>query len=142
MKFKFINANNSRKANVIKRFWFFLLLTLLPLSSSAILFFTMSFILFIPSSPNIPAHSLPTSSPLLSLSLPSFVLLLFSLFSFISTHSLLHFVILAAPPVILKELKSVRLMEGSDLTFESKITGTPIPKITWYKDDREIIPGG
>ena len=48
---------------------------------------------------------------------------------------------LAAAPVILKELKSIRLMEGSDLTFESKISGTPIPKVTWYKDDREIIPG-
>merc|ERR1712142_743286 len=46
-----------------------------------------------------------------------------------------------AAPVILKELKSIRLMEGSDLTFESKISGTPVPKITWYKDDREIIPG-
>ena len=32
-------------------------------------------------------------------------------------------------------------MEGSDLTFESKISGTPIPKITWFKDEREIIPG-
>uniref|UniRef100_A0A8C4S640 Ig-like domain-containing protein n=1 Tax=Erpetoichthys calabaricus TaxID=27687 RepID=A0A8C4S640_ERPCA len=39
-------------------------------------------------------------------------------------------------------LKSYRILEGMSATFHCKVSGHPLPKISWFKDGRRIMPGG
>ena len=41
-------------------------------------------------------------------------------------------------PEFTKQLKSVDIPEGAQLTLECHVTGTPAPKITWQKDDIDL----
>lgn len=45
------------------------------------------------------------------------------------------------PPEIIKDLNSVSVIQGKNAEFQCKITGTPKPKITWYKGARELANG-
>ncbi|XP_037070961.1 twitchin-like isoform X2 [Pollicipes pollicipes] len=48
----------------------------------------------------------------------------------------------ATPPEIIQPLKNVMALQNKSATLECKITGSPKPKITWYKGNREIFSGG
>ena len=47
----------------------------------------------------------------------------------------------ATPPEIVQPLKNVMALQNKSVTMQCVITGSPKPKITWYKGNREIFNG-
>ncbi|XP_077997324.1 muscle M-line assembly protein unc-89-like [Glandiceps talaboti] len=45
------------------------------------------------------------------------------------------------PPKFTKKITECEVIEGSAARFECKITGTPAPEVTWYKDKKELKEG-
>lgn len=43
-------------------------------------------------------------------------------------------------PVIKSELSHITAQDGDQVRFEAEIVGTPVPTITWYKDEQLIHP--
>ncbi|XP_007895543.2 myopalladin isoform X1 [Callorhinchus milii] len=41
-------------------------------------------------------------------------------------------------PIFDKKLKHFRVVEGSPVTFSSKVVGIPVPKVYWFKDGKQI----
>lgn len=41
-------------------------------------------------------------------------------------------------PEILEPLKSAVIKEGETITFQTQVTGTPTPKVQWFKDGKEL----
>lgn len=42
------------------------------------------------------------------------------------------------PPTLVSGLKNVTVMEGESVTLECHISGYPLPKVTWYREDYQI----
>ncbi|KAJ8255365.1 hypothetical protein GJAV_G00204050 [Gymnothorax javanicus] len=45
-------------------------------------------------------------------------------------------------PIFDTPVKNYRILEGMGVTFHCKVSGTPLPKVAWYKDGKRIRHGG
>ncbi|CAG0878668.1 unnamed protein product [Darwinula stevensoni] len=45
-----------------------------------------------------------------------------------------------SPPQLAQKPRSSKVLEGSDATFQAKVTGNPRPKVTWFKNGIRIRP--
>ncbi|EDO49558.1 predicted protein, partial [Nematostella vectensis] len=46
------------------------------------------------------------------------------------------------PPEFVRKISNIELTEGEIARFDVRITGTPAPEVTWYKDEVPIEDGG
>jgi hypothetical protein len=44
-------------------------------------------------------------------------------------------------PVMLRRLQNVQIVEGQRFVADIEVGGTPIPKVTWFKDGARISTG-
>lgn len=45
-----------------------------------------------------------------------------------------------APPQIAQKPRNSKLVEGSDATFQARVTSNPRPRVTWFKNGQRLIP--
>lgn len=46
----------------------------------------------------------------------------------------------ASAPQVLQKPRNSKILEGSNVTFQAKISGNPVPQVYWFKDGQPLVP--